>query len=41
MLQMIMKTETAPNLREYMRVAIFNTLISFTNNVVVCLEFYA
>jgi len=37
---MIMKTETAPNLREYMRVAIFNTLTSFTNDVVVCLEFY-
>jgi hypothetical protein len=27
------------NLREYMRVAIFNTLTSFTNNVIVCLEF--
>jgi hypothetical protein len=25
------------NLREYMRVAIFNTLTSFTNNVIVCL----
>jgi len=28
------------NLGEYMRVAIFNALTSFTNNVVVCLEFY-